>query len=49
MTDLFYGKVQECITYSEGNNELKKFNEYAQGIVSLEVKHGDLYKALESS
>ncbi|KAL4481086.1 hypothetical protein ABPG72_015041 [Tetrahymena utriculariae] len=49
MTELFYGKVQECITYNEGNNELKKFNEYVQGIVSLEVKHGDLYKALEAS
>lgn len=49
MTDLFFGKVQECITYSEGTNELRKYNEYVQGIVSLEVKHGDLYKALEAS
>jgi len=49
ITEIFYGTAEECISFGANEDSIsKKYRECQIGIINLEVKFGDLYKAFLS-
>ena len=46
---IFYGRSEETLCYFMPDNEVKKFNETVFGVINLDSKDGELYKAFRGS
>jgi hypothetical protein len=48
LKNIFYGRSEETLTYFTAENEVKKFTETNFGVINLDSKDGELYKAFRA-
>lgn len=45
---MFYGQSEEALTYKEADNEIKRYTETTFGVINVDSKDQNLYKAFKN-
>ena len=45
LKNIFYGRSEEALTYYMPESEVKRYSETVFGVINLDSKDGELYKA----
>lgn len=45
---MFYGRSEELLSYLEDENEIKRCTESTFGVINVDSREGELYKAFKN-